>query len=277
MRRSSLALVMIGLLIGSTATLALTRQSSSQREILACTNKASGKVRLTVTGTCDPVRESESPVSDLWSLQPAPPTSQTAVESTTTVARQLTKHVVDSNGKDLGVLISNDGFQSFWVEYQGGRFNITAGGSAWGEGWAGDPVMFSERTCQIPFINPVDSAELRSLRAVVDIPPPGVPSNKTTRKAFRPVGDLIATPKKLYRYNSPRAAAYWANYYQSKSDSDPSYSIDPNALWMTKAGCLKLSMSEFERNMSGGLPPRLYKADRVALPVFTSPLMIIEK
>lgn len=97
---------MIGLLIGSTTTLALTRQSDSQREILACTHRKTGKVRLTITGTCYLDRESESPVMDLWSLQPAPPTSQETVESPNTVARQLTKHVVDSNGKNLGELIS---------------------------------------------------------------------------------------------------------------------------------------------------------------------------
>jgi hypothetical protein len=265
-------LLVTGLLVGSVGTLVLA--PSSPQEVSACIHKISGKVRLTVKDDCDSATEKSSVVNDLWALQPTTTQSDPPRDTDTSVPSQLTKHVVDSNGRDLGVLISNDGFQSFWVVYRGGRFNINAGGGVSGEGWAGDPIAFSDKTCQIPFIMPVDSTELSSLRAVVDLPPPGAPSNKTTRKAFRPIGKLVSKPKFVYRYNRPQDAKYWSDYYQTQTTTDP---IDPELLWRTKAGCLRLSTSEFEQNMSGGLPARLYKSTTVALPVFTSPLKIVEK
>lgn len=273
MKFKSWVLLVTGLLTGAAGTLYLV-PFSSQQEVLACTHKNSGKVRLTVADDCNLTTETKSVVDDLWGLLPTTTAGLPTTVVSTSVPISLTKHVVDSKGRDLGVMISNDGFQSFWVEFKGGRFNINSGGTVWGEGWAGNPIVFSEKTCQIPFVMPVESAEISSLRAVVDLPVLGPPSNKTSRRAFRPVGNLVPTPRFVYRYNPPSSAKYWTDYYQSRSTTDP---IDSERLWQTKPGCLRLTISEFEKNDSFGLPPRVYKSTPAALPVFTSPLKIVEK
>jgi hypothetical protein len=101
MKFKAAAFICIGVLLGSTITLIATRPNNSTAEILACTDKSTGKTRLTVSGTCNDSLESKNLVTDLWGLQPstsAPPVT------TPTTTRVLKKHVVDANGKDLGEL-----------------------------------------------------------------------------------------------------------------------------------------------------------------------------
>lgn len=269
MRRSSLALVMIGLLIGSTATLALTRQSSSQREILACTNKASGKVRLTVTGTCDPVRESESPVSDLWSLQPASPANPTTAESTTTVSLQLTKHVVDSNGKDLGELISNDGLILFWVKTASGVFQLTSGGSVNGQLGSTDPPTFADRRCSSAYLwyNAEQRLDLNLARAVFN---PKDRNSSRNLVGFKVLGKPIATPKSMWIYNSPRDAK---RYRQQQAASSTTI---PNQNWL-KSGCIQVSLDEIKDWPEGGFPKKVYRTTQVRIPTWSGALSIVEK
>ena len=50
MKFKPVALLVIGLFLGSAMTLMVIKSSSPSNEILACTNKKSGKVRLTVSG-----------------------------------------------------------------------------------------------------------------------------------------------------------------------------------------------------------------------------------
>lgn len=266
MKFKPIALVVIGVLLGSTITLTLTRPSASTTEILACTNKKSGKTRLTISGECDSMSESKSTVTDLWGLQPT--------SSTSTQLKALKKHVVDSTGKDLGELISNDGTQSFWILFQGGRFNITSSGYVSGEGWGGDPVAFSDSKCQVPYLWPTEGIEIKSMRTVITAPPSGKPSNTLTARAFKPSGSLVTKPKGLYRYNSPKEAKFWAETFANRNSTDP---IDPEQLWKTKEGCQKLQIEIFEEGMSGGLPSKMYLSTEVVIPKYSAPLVIVEK
>lgn len=260
---------MIGLLVGSTTTLAITRQSNSQREILACTNKASGKVRLTVTGTCDPVRESESPVSDLWSLQPAAPTNPTKAGATTTVAQKLTKHVVDSNGRDIGELISNDGLQSFWVKTETGVFQLTAEGYVRGALGPTDPLTFADGNCSSAYLwyDADQRLDLNLARAVFN------PKSKHSSRnlvGFKVLGRPVKTPESLWIYNSPRDAKW---YRQQQSASSTTI---PNQNWL-KSGCIQVSLDEIKDWTEGGFPKKVYRTTQVRIPTWSGALSIEEK
>ena len=105
MKFKSWVLLVTGLLTGAAGTLILAQQSSAPQEILACTHNSTGKVRLTVTGDCNPATETQSVVNDLWALQPTTTAGLSTTAVSTSVPMSLTKHVVDSQGRDLGVLI----------------------------------------------------------------------------------------------------------------------------------------------------------------------------
>lgn len=250
MRRSSLALVMIGLLVGSTTTLALTRQSHSQREILACTNKMTGKVRLTVTGTCDLGQESESPVSDLWSLQPASPTNPTTAESTTTVALPRTKHVVDSDGKVLGVLTDTDGRDGYWIMSRSGRWRLSRVDHSV-SGYlrplnSTEGPLYSDAACSLPLIRPSAIGDDKNERAVVDVMRIVENQARTTIGGFRVSGARIMLPRIIYGF---------------------SYTTD-NTLT-----CSALDASV----ITGEVPRQVYKSTPAQIPTWSGALSIEEK
>ena len=168
MKFKPIALVVIGLLLGSTVTQYFVTPSTSTTEILACVSKTSGKTRLTTSGTCDNNTETETPVTDLWSLQPttsAPP-----------ITAPLKKYVVDARGKTVGELVSNEGLRSFWILVQGGLFNISVGGYITGDVFSGDQSIFSDKQCQAPYFAVMEGdTYAQQTRAVVRIPKQGPP------------------------------------------------------------------------------------------------------
>lgn len=277
MKFKAVAFLCIGVLLGSTITLIATRPNNTTAEILACTDKASGKTRLTVSGACNDSLESKNPVTDLWGLQPstsAPPAT------TATTTKVLKKYVVDAKGKTVGELVSNDGLRNFWVISEGGNFFLSSGSNAAeGEAWAGDSShpVFSEPTCQVPYIFPSDGSLQSALRLVIKVAPTGTPTNNLQRRAFRPVGKQIETPKFIYLYNTPREAGYWTKQFATRSTSDFNNLISENELWKSTPGCQKVPSSEYDSIVSGGITSTVYKSVRVNLPLYTTPLQIVEK
>ena len=262
------ALVIIGLLLGSTVTLAVTRSSTSSTEILACTDKTTGKTRLTVSGKCNEGLETKSQVTDLWGLQPTTSAPPSTTPPTTTVRK---KYVVDAKGKTIGELISNDGVQSFWILFEGGNFNVSAGGSTSANGWAGDPTVFSDAKCQLPFLIPQTGVDVKSLRIVVEVPLTTRPTNKKVQKAFRAVGEEISTPKIIYVYNTLKDAQYYTDLYASRD------SVPVNSLWKAKKGCIPISHDEYELFNSFRVAPRVYRTVATRLPKYSAPLSVVEK
>jgi hypothetical protein len=268
MKFKAAAFLCIGVLLGSTITLASTRSTKYSGDVLACTDKVSGKTRLTISGECDESIESTELVTDLWGLQPstsAPPAT------TPTTTRVLKKYVVDRSGKTVGELISNDGVQNFWVLFEGGNYNVSAGGFTYANGWSGDPTVFSDSRCQLPFLIPQSGIDVSSLRLVVDVPATSRPTNKKVRKAFRAVGVEISTPQKIYVYNTPKDAQYWIDYYGTRD------SVPEERLWKTKKGCVSITHDEYERFNSFQVAPRVYRTVTTRLPTYSPPLSVIEK
>ena len=263
MKFKPIALVVIGLLLGSTVTQYFITPSTSTTEILACVSKTSGKTRLTTSGTCDSNTETETPVTDLWSLQPttsAPP-----------ITAPPKKYVVDAQGKTVGELVSNEGLRSFWVLVQGGLFNISVGGYTYGDAFGGDPPFFSDKQCQAPYFAVMkgDTYSQRS-RAVVGVPKEGPPSDQFIRKAFRPTGSPKASPKYVYFYITPSDA----RFNQSRSNA-----TDPNFTdaWRTKAGCVRAEIEKLKNMSEAGVPKQVMNSAPVDIPTYTSPLSIVEK
>jgi len=190
MKFKPIALVAIGILLGSTITLTLTRPSTSNSGILACTNKSTGKTRLTISGKCNIKSESQSPVTDLWGFQPTSPTS--------TQPKALKKHVVDANGQDLGELVTQEGLNLFWPMYKGGLFSLDNSGRAGGTIYSWDPPIFEDKKCRLPYIGfPTDEIEQKT-RAVVHIMSIGSPTADPQLRAFGVNGDLIALPSSVF-------------------------------------------------------------------------------
>ena len=260
MKFKPIALLIIGLLLGSTFTLSVTRSSTHPNEILACTNKKSGKIRLTITGECKNQTESKYQVTDLWSLQP--------VASSSTQPPSLKKHVVDSNGKDLGELLSQDfATNSYWIQNLDGVFNIYADGKVFANLNSWDPPIFQDSSCQLPLLGgEVQGSDLVTARAVVAIPSLGTPSNKTQLVAFKPVGKSLPTPTKLFVYVSPATLRGPESYFENTGRRENE--------WMTKAGCIKVNSRDIA---SMTFTKTLFRSSRVNIPVFTPPLNIIEK
>ena len=263
MKFKPIALLVIGLLLGSTITLTLTRPSASTAEILACTNKKSGKTRLTITGECNNQTESQSAVTDLWSLQPVSPSS--------TQSPSLKKHVVDSNGKDLGELLSQDfDTNSYWIQNLNGVFNIYADGKVFANLNSWDPPIFQDSSCQLPLLGgEVQGSDLATARAVVAIPSLGTPSNKTQRIAFKPVGKSIPTPTEVFFYVSPASIQANESWFENTGRRANE--------WMTKAGCIKVNSSDASDAASETFTKTVFRSSRVDIPVFTPPFNLIEK
>ena len=112
--------MVIGVLLGSTITLTLSRPPASTAEVIACTNKSSGVVRLLTRGRCDSSNELEYLVRDLQSILP----TSSVLPTTTTGTRVPQKFVVDSTGKTLGQLTKEDGFSSFIVRTKAGIWSF---------------------------------------------------------------------------------------------------------------------------------------------------------
>ena len=263
MKFKPIALVVIGVLLGSTITLTITRPSASTAEILACTNKKSGKTRLTISGECNIKTESESTVTDLWSLQPT--------TSISTQPKTLKKHVVDANGKDLGELVTREGLNNFWTLFDCGLYNLDNNGRASGNIFSWDPPIFEDDKCRLPYIGyPTDVID-KTRRAIVEIMPIGSTSSKPQRSAFRVSGNLIPIPSSVYFYVTPgMAKGYQFTKMNNPESSEP--------IWLEKPGCVRLSKQvAFDRGIGGRPPKRIYRSSPVPTPIFSGPLTIVEK
>jgi hypothetical protein len=261
MKFKPIALVVIGILLGSTITLTLTRPLASTAEILACTNKKSGKTRLTISDECNNKTESKSAVTDLWGLQPT--------TSTPTQPKTLKKHVVDANGKDLGELISNDGLRSFWVKTSTGVFEITSDGWVRGELAPTDPPTFADSNCSIAYLWLYEDSrqDLELARAVLD---PKNPNGSKSMTGFKVNGSPISTPKSMWFYNTPRNAK-WKRQQQESSDTTIA-----NQGWL-KTGCIKVTLEEIQDWSEGGFPKKVYRTTAVKVPSWSGTLSIVEK
>ena len=255
------ALVVIGVLLGSTITLTLTRPSVSTAEILACTNKKSGKTRLTISGKCNIESESQLPVIDLWGLQPT--------TSISTQPKNLKKHVVDANGKDLGELISNDGLRSFWVKTSTGVFELTSEGWVRGELAPTDPPSFSDSNCSLPYLyyDEGNNQDLELARAALD---PKNPNGSKSMSGFKVNGSPISTPKSMWLYNTP------SNAKRMRQQQESSDTTIVNQGWL-KSGCIKVTLEEIKDWPEGGFPKKVYRTTAVKVPSWAGALSIVEK
>jgi len=264
MKFKPIALVVIGLLLGSTVTQYVVMPPTSSTEILACISKSTGKTRLTTSGTCDIKTETVTPVTDLWSLQPttsAPP-----------IAAPLKKYVIDAQGKTVGELVSNEGLRNFWILVQGGLFEIRTNGYVGGDVFSGDLRIFSDKQCQAPYFAVMEGDTYsQQTRTVVRVPKQGPPSDQFILKAFRPTGSPKASPKFAYFYVTPSGA----KYLQSRSNiTDPNFAD----AWATKAGCVRVEFEKLiDQSGEGGIPKQVMNSAPVDMPTYTSPLSIVEK
>ena len=247
MKFKPIALLVIGLLLGSTITLTLTRPSASTAEILACTNKKSGKTRLTITGECNSQTESESAVTDLWSLQPTtiPPAKPT---STTTALRK--KYVVDATGKNLGLLTSSEGRAALWVLSATGQWRLSietteVSGFLRPANTLEGPI-FSDEECSLPLLRVVaEGTDLKFERAVAEAMTIKGGQSSITRRAFKPIGKAIGLPSVFYGFG-----------------------YEENQLT-----CVR----EQESSITDGKPTFVVKSKAVEPPTYSLPLSIVEK
>jgi hypothetical protein len=201
MKFKPIALLAIGILLGSTITLTLTRPSASTAEILACTNKKSGKVRLTNAGECDIRTESESSVTDLWGLQS---TTVPQVQSTSTTTTLRKKYVVDAKGKTLGLLTATEGRTALWVLSTTGQWRLSTerievSGYMNPAGTLEGPI-FSDAQCSLPLLKLGEGTNLKLERAVVEVMTVKDGLVSTIRRAFQPIGRAIELPQVIYGF-----------------------------------------------------------------------------
>ncbi len=201
MKVKPIALVVIGMLLGSTITLTLTRPSASTAEILACTNKKSGKVRLTNAGECNIQTESESSVTDLWGLQS---TTVPQVQSTSTTTTLRKKYVVDAKGKTLGLLTATEGRTALWVLSTTGQWRLSTerievSGYMNPAGTLEGPI-FSDAQCSLPLLKLGEGTNLKLERAVVEVMTVKDGLVSTIRRAFQPIGRAIELPQVIYGF-----------------------------------------------------------------------------
>jgi hypothetical protein len=201
MKFKPIALVVIGILLGSTITLTLTRPSASTAEILACTNKKSGKVRLTNAGECNIQTESESSVTDLWGLQS---TTVPQVQSTSTTTTLRKKYVVDAKGKTLGLLTATEGRTALWVLSTTGQWRLSTerievSGYMNPAGTLEGPI-FSDAQCSLPLLKLGEGTNLKLERAVVEVMTVKDGLASTIRRAFQPIGRAIELPQVIYGF-----------------------------------------------------------------------------
>jgi hypothetical protein len=261
MKFKPIALVVIGILLGSTITLAVTRPTTDQAEILACTSKSAGKTRLTISGTCNLETETESAVNDLWGLQPT--------TSTSTQPRPLKKYVVDADGQNLGELISNDGLRSFWVKTSAGVFELTTEGWVRGELVPTDPPTFADKNCSLAYLwyDEGSNQDLALARAAFN---PKDPNASENLSGFKVNGSPISTPKSMWLYNTARNAE-WKRQQQESSGTTIA-----NQGWL-RSGCIKVALEEIKNWPEGGFPKQVYRTTTVTVPSWTGTLSIVEK
>jgi hypothetical protein len=264
MKFKPITLVVIGILLGSTITLAVTRPATEQVEILACANKSTGKTRLTISGACNFETETESAVTDLWGLQPT--------TSTSTQPRALKKYVVDANGQNLGELVTREGLNLFWTMYKGGLFSLDNSGGIGGTVSSWDPPIYSDSKCRNPYLGYWQNENKSSTRAVVEIAPLGSPSKPLEKRAFQATGNPIATPKTVFYFVTPEQS----KIYNSRLNSSV---IAPEIVpWLEVPGCVRITSNEANKYGFGGSTPRqVLRSIPAPTPVFTGPLSIIEK
>jgi hypothetical protein len=242
MKFKPIALVVIGMLLGSTITLTLTRPSASTAEILACTNKKSGKMRLTVMRECDSQTEDQSLVTDLWSLQPS--TSTVQPETTTSVPR-LKQYVIDSKGKQIGVLVDKDGASKYFVETQSG---------IWGYGVSHPQIsgflnrisLYFDSKCKRPYLSGFQQPKNAMMTAI------NFETDLTTDGYVATTGPL------------PMPKSGWI--IQEIRDSNTEEIIERKCTTWNGTDSL-----EVEVNSS------FFKSEPVSFPAYTPPLRIIEK
>ena len=210
MKFKPVALIVIGLLLGSSitmflkqspasTTMLLKQSPTSTAEILACINKNSLKVRLTVSGTCDVATENMSPVSDLWSLQPTTPST-----TTTTVATQTKTYVIDGNGKSLGLLTDTEGREAYWVQTDTGKWRLSLSDAD--VSGILRPInslegpLYIDAGCTSPLFRPISTSRPENERAVVEIIITKNGKTSISRRGFRIEGELIGLPKIIFGF-----------------------------------------------------------------------------
>jgi hypothetical protein len=202
MKFKPIALLVIGLFLGSTITLSVTRSSAPPNEILACTNMKSGKVRLTITGECNIQTESESAVTNLWGLQP---TTVPPVQSTSTTTTLRRKYVVDAKGKNLGLLTSSEGRTALWVLSPSGQWRLSIEtteviGLLRPANTLEGPI-FSDEECSLPLLRVMgEGTDLKSERAVAEVMIVKGGKSSVTRQAFQPTGRAIGLPPVFFGF-----------------------------------------------------------------------------
>jgi hypothetical protein len=264
MKFKPIALVVIGLLLGSTITLTLTRPSASTAEILACTNKKSGKTRLTISDECNIKTESKSAVTDLWGLQPS--------TSTSTEPKALKRHVVDANGKDLGELVTQEGLNLFWTMFEGSLLSLDNSGGIGGTLSSWDPPIYADSNCRNPYIGFWKQKSESNARAVVAIAQVGSPNKPLVRKVFRPIGNPIATPSYVFYFVTPRQSK---RYKSGLNSSIVTSEIIP---WLENPGCVRITKEDANKyGFGGSVPKQVLRSTPVSTPVFTGPLSVVEK
>jgi hypothetical protein len=202
MKFKPIALVVIGILLGSIITLTFTRPSTSTAEILACTNKKSGKVRLTNAGECNIQTESESSVTDLWGLQSTTVPQVQSTSTTTTTLRK--KYVVDAKGQTLGLLFATEGRTALWVLSTTGRWRLSTennevSGYMNPAGTLEGPI-FSDAQCSLPLLKLGEGTNLKLERAVAEVMTVKDGLASTIRRAFQPIGRAIELPQVIYGF-----------------------------------------------------------------------------
>ena len=238
MKFKPFALVVIGVLLGSTITLALTRPSVSTAEILACTNKKSGKTRLTTSGACRPTDEQESAVDDLWALQPTVPRTG---QPTTTSAKTSTKHVVDSTGKDLGLLVAVDGIDTYWTRTDSGVFGLGISERRF-QAQFGHVEIYSDANCTLPLIPFRASTDSDFRRVVTD----DFFRKPRRVRGFRVVGEPISNPRVVFQR-------------------------------VIESGCTPYTKSDYQSWESIVDVSKFYRTEPVELPTYSPPLKIVER
>jgi hypothetical protein len=225
--------------------LTLTRPSASTAEILACTNKKSGKTRLTISDECNNKTESKSAVTDLWGLLPT-----SSVAPSTIVSTPTQTYVVDRTQKIVGVLTDTEGREGFWIKAASGNWRLSRSdvdvSGLLRPVHSTEGPLFNDDTCQSPLFRPTVSANVNDERAVVDILVKGNGKKAITRRGFRISGSLIPFPKTIYGF---------------------SYSED------NQLSCSVQSVSA----IADGVPKKVYKSKLVAIPKYELPLSIMEK
>ena len=247
MKFRPLALVVVGLLLGSTITLTLTRPSLSTAEILACINKKSGETRLTIAGECNIKTESESTVTDLLSLQSTTTSPAQPTPPTTTLRK---KYVVDAKGKNLGLLTSSEGRAALWVLSATGQWRLSietteVSGFLRPANTLEGPI-FSDEECSLPLLRVVaEGTDLKFERAVAEAMTIKGGQSSITRRAFQPTGRAIGLPSVFYGFG-----------------------YEENQLT-----CVR----EQESSITDGKPTFVVKSKAVEPPTYSLPLSIVEK